>query len=316
MATGRSHCATTFGKLKVEGKSERSSMPKVQALHHVRGLNGHSKPQLMLCENSAIYLVKFQCPAFDSRKLVAEYMASEIARSAGLPVPDHAIIEVSPFLIDNTPALSQPDASGVRFSPGRHFGSRFVERTGGAAPADYLPQAWLLNVINRATFAGIFVLDKWCANGGPRKAVFRQDRSCSDYAARFIGHDMCFGGAAWKFNCFPENGFYRDGIVYQDVGSWENFEPFLSRLLSMTPDMLWQIAQQVPQEWYDGKRLELEDLVAKLLARRSQVHQMVARSIESFPKLFPSWRANAPVFLSGKAAPASAAFWVDAPTTP
>jgi HipA-like kinase len=298
------------------GKCEGSHMPTVHALHHIRSMNGHSRPHLLLCENSALYVVKFQCSQFDSRQLVSEYVASEIARFAGLPVPDHAIVNVPQALIENTPALNKSDTLNIRFFPGQHFGSRFVQRTGGSAPTDYLPEAWLTQVSNRAAFAGMFILDKWCGNCAARKAVFRQDRLFSEYAAHFIGQERCFGGAAWQFDCSMGSGFYPNCIVYHDVSNWESFEPYLSRLLSMTPDVIWQIAQQIPAEWYGDKRTELEELAARLLDRRSRVHQMVAASITSFPKQFPSWRTSPQVFLSGKSTSANAAFWANAPTIP
>jgi hypothetical protein len=276
-------------------------------------MSGHSKPQIMLCEGSALYVVKFQCSAYGSRQLASEYIASEIARCAGLPVPDSTLVDVSPDLIENTPDLSRPEAT--RFFPGLQFGSRFVERTGGSAPTDYLPQPWLINVTNRAAFAGMFILDKWCGNRATRKAVFRQERPHSDHVVRFVGYDGCFGGAAWEMRCEPDHGFYNNCIVYRDVSGWDSFEPFLSRLLSMTPDAVWQIARQVPCEWYGDKQPELEALVEGLLARRSRVHQMVAASIESFPAYFPSWANSRRVFLAGGRAGAAERLWQSAPTT-
>jgi hypothetical protein len=268
----------------------------------------------MLCEDSALYVVKFQCSVYGVRQLASEFIAAGIARFAGLPVPDSALIEVSPGLIEYTPDLSHRD--GPRFFPGLQFGSRFVERTGGSAPVDYLPQPWLINVSNRAAFAGMFILDKWCGNRASRKAVFRQDRPLSDHVVRFVGFDGCFGGAAWEMSGCPGDGFYPNGIVYRDVSDWESFEPFLSRLLSMTPEAVWQIARQVPSEWYGDKQAELEALVEGLLARRSRVHQMVAASIESFPGFFPSWRISPHVFLEKGPAAVAARIWEGVPTTP
>lgn len=289
-------------------------MIAVRALHQIRAMIGHSRPQIMLCEDSALYVVKFQCSSYSSRQLASELIASEIARLAGLPVPETALVEVSAGLIENTPDLSRRD--GPRFFPGLQFGSRFVVRTGDSAPTDYLPQPWLVNVTNRDAFSGMFILDKWCGNRASRKAVFRRDRPFSNHLVHFIGFDGCFGQGTWEMSSSPEDGFYNNGIVYQDILDWESFEPFISRLLSMTPDAIWQIAQGVPGEWYDGNRTELEALVEGLLARRSRVHQMVAASIASFPGCFPSWRISPHVFLAEAPAGASVRIWQRLPTTP
>jgi hypothetical protein len=270
---------------------------------------GHSKPQIMLCEGSTLYVVKFHCSAYGPRQLASEYIAYELARLAGLPVPDIALVDVSSDLIENTPDLVQRNGSGTRFIPGLQFGSRFIQRTGGSAPTDYLPQPWLSQVTNRAAFAGIFILDKWCGNRASRKAVFQQDRPLANHTVCFVGCDGCFGGETWELNSRPDDGFYNNCVVYREVSDWDSFEPFLSRLLSMTPEDLWQIARRVPPQWYDNKRVELETLVEGILARRSRVHQAVAASIEMFPKFFPSWRRSPRVFLSNEPAGAVTSFW-------
>lgn len=289
-------------------------MTVVHARHQIRTMIGHSKPQIMLCEDSALYVVKFQCSAYRSRQLASEFIGAEIARFAGMPVPDVALVDVSAGLIEKTPDLSRPE--GPRFLPGLQCGSRFIARTGDSAPTDYLPQPWLIKVANRAAFAGMLILDKWCGNRASRKAVFRRDRPFADHLVYFVGYDGCFGGAAWEMSSSPEESLYNNGIVYQDVSDWESFEPFLSRLLSMTPDTIWQIARQVPEEWYEGNRAELEALVEGLLARRSRVHQMVAASIESCPGYFPSWRTSPRVFPATTARSAAAGIWQELPTTP
>jgi hypothetical protein len=235
-----------------------------------------------------------------------------MGRLAGLPVPESALVEVSSGLVDNTPDLSRKE--GPRFFPGMQFGSRLVVRTEGSAPTDYLPQPWLINVTNRAAFAGMFILDKWCGNRAPRKAVFRQDRPLSEHVVHFVGFDGCFGGAAWEMTSSPEDGFYNNCVVYRDLSDWESFEPFLSRLLSMTPEVVWRIARQVPPEWYGDRRAELDALVECVLARRSRVHQLVAASIDSFPGFFPSWRRNPHVFLASGPAGAAARIWQGVPT--
>jgi hypothetical protein len=291
-------------------------MTNVQAVCRIRTMLGHCAPQLMSCDDSALYVVKLQSSHYHSRHLVSEYLASEIARFVGLPVPDCAIVDVPPALVELIQNLDHQDPSPFRVFPGRQLGFRFIGRTGGASPTDYLPRPWLINVVNRTTFAGMFILDKWCGNSARRKAVFHQDYPHSEYSVQFIDHEGCFGGAAWELNSSPESGFYGNCAVYHDIGNWESFEPYLSRLLSMTPEILWQIAAKIPSEWYGDRRIDLEELVAKLVARRSRVHQLVAVSIQSCPKLFPSWRSRSPVFLSDKRFSAGATLWIDAPTGP
>ena len=74
------------------------------------------------------------------RVLANELLASRLAAAAGLTVPETELVEVSSWLIENTPELEiDLGQSHVRCAPGLQFGSRFAGRTdagpGGGLPA-------------------------------------------------------------------------------------------------------------------------------------------------------------------------------------
>ena len=90
-------------------------------------------------------------------------------------MPACDVIEVSEWLIRNTPELTVQTRSGEQpCQPGLHFASRWV---GGLMPGqvmDYLPQEQLLEVRNLAEFAGMLALDKWTCNTNGRQAVYHK----------------------------------------------------------------------------------------------------------------------------------------------
>ena len=98
--------------------------------------------------------------------------ASRLARWLGLPVPPAAVIDVSDWLIANTPELRvEVGATSVPCSSGRQLGSLYS--CDPFTPVfDYLPDKALGKVINLQDFARILVFDKWTGNADGRQAIF------------------------------------------------------------------------------------------------------------------------------------------------
>ena len=145
----------------------------VQAVQHIRRMRGGAQGQLMLGADGHAYVVKFQNNPQHMRVLANEFLASRLAAAAGLTAPEVELVEVSSWLIDNTPELEiDLGRTQARCQPGLQFGSRFV---GGLMPGqvvDYLPEEQLAELKNRREFAGILALDKWTGNANGRQAVF------------------------------------------------------------------------------------------------------------------------------------------------
>src|SRR5580692_4742937 len=136
-------------------------------------MRGGAQGQLMLGADGHVYVVKFQNNPQHMRVLANDFLASRLALAAGLTAPEVELVEVSSWLIDNTPELEiDLGRTRERCRPGLQFGSRLV---GGLMPGqvvDYLPEDQLAEVRNLAEFAGILALDKWTGNSNGRQAVF------------------------------------------------------------------------------------------------------------------------------------------------
>jgi hypothetical protein len=80
-------------------------MRTVIATRYVTPLReGGSLPGLVEADDDGLYVVKFRGAGQGPRALVAEWLAGELARAIGLPVPDIVAIEVDPAL-----GRSEPD---------------------------------------------------------------------------------------------------------------------------------------------------------------------------------------------------------------
>jgi hypothetical protein len=229
------------------------------------------------------------------RVLANELIATRLAAAAGLTVPASDVVEVTEWLVTNTPEMHVELARGgrQRYTAGLQFGSQFV---GGLMPGqvvDYLPEQQLDEVRNVTEFAGMLCVDKWAGNCNGRQAVFERRPRERKYRATFIDQGFCFNAGEWNFPDSPLRGVYARNHVYARVTGWESFEPWLSRVEAMAAGTLWEIAEAVPPEWYGGDTATIERLMEQMLARRGRVRELIASFRDSNRDPFPMWAKKA-----------------------
>jgi len=262
----------------------------VLAVQQIRRMRGGAQGQLMLGADGHVYVVKFQNNPQHTRVLANELIASRLAAAAGLTVPESELVEVSSWLIDNTPELEiDLGRTKVRCQAGLQFGSRFA---GGMMPGqvvDFLPEAQIGELKNLDEFAGILALDKWTGNANGRQAVFTRRQRERRYKAVFIDFGYCFHAGEWRFEDAPLRGVFFRNDVYREVRGWETFEPWITRMETMPEETVWTAANSVPPEWYGGDQAEMEALVEKLLKRRSRIRELIEAFWKSDRQPFPKW---------------------------
>jgi hypothetical protein len=262
----------------------------VSAVQQIRRMRGGAQSHLMLASDGHLYVVKFRNNSQHVRVLANELLATRLGFAIGLAVPPCEVIEVSEWLIENTEDLTiQQRGGNLKCQAGLQFGSRWV---GGLMPGhtvDYLPEEQLLEVRNLEEFAGILALDKWTCNINGRQAVFHKTRRERRYKAVFIDQGYCFHAGDWKFIDAGLAGVFAQNVVYREITGWESFEPWLSRIENFAEGIVWEIAETIPPEWYDGDLSALETLVEKLLARRRRIRELIGTFGESGRKPFPKW---------------------------
>jgi hypothetical protein len=262
----------------------------VIAIQQIRRMRGGAQSHLMLASNGNLYVVKFLNNPQHVRVLANELMATRLAAAIGLAVPASEVIEVTEWLIRNTPDLTIEQRGGaVQCQAGLHFASRWVGSLMPGQTVDYLPQELLLEVRNLAEFAGILALDKWTCNINGRQAVFQKGRRERRYNATFIDQGYCFHAGDWKFIDASLGGVFAENTVYRGVTGWPSFEPWLSRIENFAPETAWAIAETIPPDWYGGDLAALEVLLERLLARRARVRELIVAFRESARQPFPNW---------------------------
>ena len=172
----------------------------------------------------------------------------------------------------------------VAARPGLQFGSALVS----GDVLDWLPGTMLGRVRNLREFAGLLAFDKWTCNADGRQVVFHKSLHQRKYNASFIDFGYCFNAGEWSFPDAPLRGVYGLHDVYGRIESWDDFDPWLSRIERFSERQLHSVADGIPCEWY-GERAELRRLLDCLLDRRSMVRQLIEGFRTSSRNPFPNW---------------------------
>ncbi len=267
----------------------------VLAVQAIRRMRGGAQSQLMLGADGRLWVVKFQNNPQHLRVLANELIATRLAAAVGLTVPESEVVEVTAWLIANSPDMYVELARDARepYRAGLQFGSQLV---GGLMPGqvvDYLPEPQLEEVRNLEEFAGILCIDKWAGNCNGRQAVFQRKPRERRYKATFIDQGYCFNAGEWTFPDSPLRGIYQRNVVYAGVTGWTSFEPWLSRVEGMKAETLWGIAEAVPPEWYGGDTGALERLVEQMIARQPRLRELIGMFRDSNREPFPMWARKA-----------------------
>ncbi len=273
-----------------EAEIQVSAKP-LRALEEIRRMRGGSQSHLMRCSDDHYYVVKFQNNPQHRRVLVNELLATRLATLLGLPTTTGAIIEVSEELIRVTDDLVIEMArQRIPCQAGPQFGSRYPGDPRKLALHDFLPDEKMRQVANLHDFAGMLVFDKWTCNTDGRQILFKKERNEACYLMTMIDQGFCFNCGEWNFPDAPLRGLYTLRRVYAEIRSLDDFEPWLSILEEeFNVGVLFDAANGLPPEWYEGDTRSLHKLLEDLNRRRSKVRELLQIACQGLPHTFPNW---------------------------
>jgi hypothetical protein len=264
------------------------------AVQHIRKMRGGSQAHLMRASDGAYWVCKFQNNPQHLRVLANEMFATRLGRWLGLPMPPVEVIEVSDWLVTNTPDL-RVEVAGVAApcSTGLQLASLYPDIE--SQIFDYLPESMLGRVAKLDEFARCLILDKWTCNSDGRQAIFVRKPRGRKYSASFIDQGYCFNAGEWDFPDSPLRGVYARNCVYASVTGWESFEPALTKAQECDIVDVWRCAEPIPPEWYGHDRGALERLVETLHQRRQMIRALITGFRQSSRNPFPNWKEDATV---------------------
>ncbi len=248
-------------------------------------------------------MVKFLNNPQHRRILVNELIAACLLEYLKVAVPEAAIISISQEFLQDTPALFlEAGTRRIPIEAGWHFGSRFPGDPARTAVYDFLPDVLLRQVTNLNHFCGVLVLDKWLGNADGRQSIYFRARLGEwssqghtyprrpGFLAQMIDHGFMFNGPHWEFGDAPLQGLALRPAVYENVRSWDDFQPWLDQTIHFPEEVIDKARRQVPPQWLEGDGAALDALLERLLRRRQKVADLIGEARRARPNLFPNWR--------------------------
>lgn len=284
----------------------------VDATRLIRKMRGGAQAHLLECADGYFYVVKFRNNPQHRRILINEWIASVFLDYLQISTPPAALVNLSGAFLEANPDIHiQLGSRRQAVEPGWHFGSRYPGDPAKVMVYDFLPDTLLDKVVNAREFLGVLVFDKWIGNADARQSIFFRARlrqwspavkdpaprpgfvaqaPRAGFVAQMMDHGFVFDGPHWKFPDSPLQGLYFRPNVYQNVRGWEDFEPWLDRILYFPEEVVDTAQKQIPPEWVAEDAAALQALLEKLMSRRRRVPDLIRDSTRGRLNPFPDWK--------------------------
>jgi len=275
----------------------------IHATRLIRKMRGGAQAHLFECDDGHFYVVKFLNNPQHRRILANEWIASVFLNYLQISTPATSIVQLSAeFLAGNPDVYIQLGSRHLAVEPGWHFGSRYPGNPAKLMVYDFIPDLLLEKVVNLNEFLGVLVFDKWIGNADARQSIFFRARlqqwspSAGErpprlgFVAHMLDHGYVFDGPHWTFSDSPLQGLYFRPTVYRKVRSFDDFQPWLDRIVHFPEDVVDEAQKQIPPEWLSGDESALEALLLKLMSRRRRVPDLIRDSRHGRINPFPEWR--------------------------
>ena len=274
----------------------------VNALRFIRKMRGGAQAHLLEADDGKFYIVKFQNNPQHRRILVNEVLAAGILEHLQVASPASEVVRLSAdFLRDNPDVYLQTGTKRLAVEPGCHFGSRHPGNPDTMAIYDFIPDALLTQVANAQEFLAVLAFDRWVANADGRQTIYFRAQ-LNDWLARpgvpprklgfvvmMIDHGFAFNGPHWDLPDSAVTGLYARRVVYQNVKSLDDFEPWIERIRNFPPEALDRALRRIPPEWTAEDGAQLEKLLDSLLRRRSRIAELIEECRKAPGDPFPRW---------------------------
>ena len=220
-------------------------MRTVAATRYVTPLReGGSLPAVVEGDDSGLYVLKFRGAGHGAKALVAEVVAGELMRAAGLRLPEIVLMEVDAALGRNE---ADPEIRDLlRSSVGLNLGLDFLPGSAGFDPAAGPPPRG--DEASAVVWMDAFThnIDRTARN--PNLLVWHRQLWLIDHGAALYFHHAWEGAAALERSAFPR---VRDHVLLPWADAIARAgERLAARLV---PDALAAAVEAVPEAWLAGE---------------------------------------------------------------
>ena len=241
-------------------------LSRVKATAYLKKLGTSGRHHLIEADDGFSYVVTVASGLWTEFVPATEILCCELARQMGLSVPVSAVVVLSPEHLRK----AQESGSDWRRPEGRFTvqeccGFRYVETD--EADTDIYKIALRSRAL-RTRLLGALLFNVWVGNRRTGRFALRDKGTVRGLQVVFFDYSECFWGSWWSE--FTAKSEFADlcanvqlsGTDGEDLRRWAR----KIRKIDMNP--FWELAFQIPHEWYGGNRVRLVDTLQVVEGRR------------------------------------------------
>ena len=217
-----------------------TSLRTITASRYVTPLReGGSLPAIIEGDDDGLYVLKFRGAGQGTKALIAELVAGEVGRLAGLPVPEIVFVDLSTEL-----ARTEPDPeiqSLIRASGGLNLALDYLPGSTAFDPLVYQPDTQLASAI---VWFDAFVCNVDRTARNVNMLMWHRRLWLIDHGAALYFHHAWDRRDQSAMNPFA---LIKDHVLLKFAGSLADVDSQMTRLI--TPDQLARVVDMIPDDW-------------------------------------------------------------------
>lgn len=260
------------------GHSKEMRLQTVKATRYVTPLReGGSLPAIIEADDDGMYVLKFRGAGQGAKALIAELIAGEMARAAGLPVPELVFVELDPELARTEPDPEIQDL--IRASGGLNLALDYLPGSIMFDPVAEKPEAELASKIVWFD-AYVTNIDRTARN--TNMLMWHRQLWLIDHGAALYFHHSWANYHERSRDAFP---LIKDHVLLPSATALEAADAELTGLL--TPAVIQEVVKLIPESWlvgdspFAGAAECREAYVEYLVGRLESPHDFVEEAIRA-----------------------------------
>jgi hypothetical protein len=263
----------------------------VTAMKFLRPIgDGYSQPVLFLCDDGRSYVIKNMLNSLGPRLLPNEWIAYNLGKKLGLPLPEAKIVHLPLELLRSIPVMG----GTTPMLPGFQFGSLYEEKA-----ISNPTRKQILSCVNLDKAADMIVFDHWIKNWdrcwliGKNIMVQLGEKN----HILLIDQGAAFTGSYWNpitlafdaFNMYSGSIFWGENyqILVNPIDGRTPFDKALETVEALDSLEIRKAIAGMPPEW-NVTPSDINAMVDFLIHRK----RLLPHMIKSLRKYFPKWRSK------------------------
>jgi hypothetical protein len=251
---------------------------KVAAARYVTPLReGGSLPAIIEADDDGLYVLKFKGAGQGVKALIAELIAAELGRAAGLLIPEIVFVELNPELSKTEPDPEIRDL--IKASSGLNLALDYLPGSVTFDPVAERPEPEISSAI---VWFDAFITNIDRTPRNTNMLIWHKRIWLIDHGAAFYFHHSWNNYKDRSNESFP---MIKDHVLLLRATLLREADAKITALL--TPELITDIVNQVPDKWLDGNPLfsSAEEhrgaYIQYLVARLKAPHEFLEEAIRA-----------------------------------